>query len=71
MRRGPRLVGLALVLFLGACATVKPWQRETLAKPALQDPPWPLVHRGQQHVYDVREASSGGYGAAGGGCGCN
>jgi hypothetical protein len=61
---------LALVL-AAACGRVRPWQRETLASPALEEPPWPAVHRGEQHVYEVREGSSGATGAAGGGCGCN
>lgn len=61
---------LALVLAPG-CVRVQPWQRETLARPELREPPWPMLAKGLQHVYQVREASQGGYGAAGGGCGCN
>jgi hypothetical protein len=62
---------LLLIMLSAGCVTVKPWQRETLAAPAMIDPPWPMLHRLEQHVFAVREASSGATGAAGGGCGCN
>jgi hypothetical protein len=71
-------VSRAIVVFLAlaaacasGCARVSPWQRETLARPPLQEPPWPVLRRGEQHVFEIREGSQGGYGAAGGGCGCN
>ena len=69
-----RWAGLALALvalLAGACTCVRPWQKETLAQPAMREPPWPAVRRGEQHVFEVREASQGAYGASGGGCGCN
>ena len=63
------------LLLVGAlatgCARVRPWQRESLARPEMQQPPWPMVARGQQHMLQVRETSQGGYGSGGGGCGCN
>ena len=65
------LLALMLALPLAGCARVAPWQRESLARPEMSQPPWPLLHKGRQHVYQVREASQGGYGSAGGGCGCN
>lgn len=55
---------------LAACETVQPWERGTLAKPEMQ------LSKGlnsslYDQVYDSKEASSGGSGAAGAGCGCN
>lgn len=67
-------VGLALVgltLALGGCAHVHPWERETLAAPGMQAPPCAPVARESEHVIAVREASRGGTGSVGGGCGCN
>jgi hypothetical protein len=67
-----RLALLALAALLaGGCARVKPWERELLAKPKMAldaDPEGALL---EQHVYQYREGAAGGYGGAGGGCGCN
>ncbi len=76
MKRGLRgllrAAALALVsASVSACVRVQPWQRETLARPALQQPAWPVMHAAHEHVYEVREASGGGTGSTGGGCGCN
>lgn len=61
---------IALTLMQG-CAPVKPWEREFLAKSHMAFDPDPLEARSKQHVYFSKEASSGGYGVGGGGCGCN
>ena len=71
-----RIAAIAAVLAAilapwAGCAPVKPWQRELLAKPKMAldaDPEAALL---EQHVYQYREGSAGGYGGAGGGCGCN
>ena len=65
------LVGLALFAALCACETVEPWEMGTLAKDAMQwqDDSMEASLRQQNHT--SKEASSGGTGAAGGGCGCN
>lgn len=70
-----RLVALVLLLSAaGGCARVKPYQREYLSKPIMafdrggHDPQATIL---EQHVYEYREGSTGGYGSAGGGCGCN
>jgi hypothetical protein len=55
---------------LAGCAPVKSYQRELLALPAMSLQPTDEV-AAEQHMLQAREASSGGYGAAGGGCGCN
>ena len=68
---GSRVLLCALLLGAVGCTTVKPWQRELLAKPRMQlndDPEAALL---EQHIYEYREGSAGGYGAGGGGCGCN
>lgn len=64
------LVAAALALAVG-CVRVHAYQRETLAHPALAQPPWPERYAAHAHVYDVREGSAGAVGVGGGGCGCN
>jgi len=65
-------VRLILLLFaLGACASVKPYERGLLAQPKMQLDPNPDSSRLENHVYDYREGATGGYGSVGGGCGCN
>lgn len=65
----------ALVAAAGAaasgCRTVAPWQRETLSKPAMTPGKDKAESRFNQHARGSREGSEGGYGEAGGGCGCN
>ena len=63
---------LAMVLVgLTACTTVKPWQRDLLAKPQMALDSDPLQTSFDEHIYFSKEASSGGRGFGGGGCGCN
>jgi len=64
---------LVLLSLLSACnsSPVRPWQRGTLAKPQMQLPQTQLIGVLEDHVYFSKEAASGGYGAAAGGCGCN
>jgi hypothetical protein len=64
----PRLIALALLAaFAGACARVKPYQRELLSLPTMALD----GNVADQHVFETREGSSGGYGSVGSGCGCN
>lgn len=57
---------------LGAgCATVASYERETLARADMQFGGAPEIAESEQHATEVREGSSGGFGGAGGGCGCN
>lgn len=69
MRRS--LVCLLLMLGLCGCETVQPWERGTLAKREMQWTPDPMEISLQGQINASKEASSGGMGAAGGGCGCN
>jgi cytochrome c biogenesis protein CcmG/thiol:disulfide interchange protein DsbE len=50
---------------------VHPWERGALADPAMQLNPDPLEAELDDHIYFSKEASSGGRGFGGGGCGCN
>ena len=70
--RGMILGGLVLVgaaALAGGCTTVKPWERDLHARADMQ--PNTLDLAIDDHIYFSKEASSGGRGFAGGGCGCN
>ncbi len=64
---------LALVSSLTGCAGVgvKVWQRDILARPEMQFDSRANDRAFDDHVYFSKEASSGGRGFGGGGCGCN
>ena len=62
---------LVLAAALGACESVDPWQRGTLARDEMQWNVDELEPRLRDQIHTSKEASSGGSGAAGGGCGCN
>ena len=65
------LLAGAVTFGLGACASVQPWERGTLARPEMQLDSNPLQTGLYDQVYDSKEAASGGAGTAGAGCGCN
>jgi len=50
---------------------VKPWERDLLAEPAMQVDPDVMITAIDEHIYFSKEASTGGLGSSGGGCGCN
>jgi hypothetical protein len=62
---------LLLVPLASGCATVKPWQRETLADSIMQSDRNLIATAQIEHVHFSREAASGGTTVGGGGCGCN
>jgi hypothetical protein len=66
------LAGLALGGATG-CANmgVQPWERDLLAEPGMEIDPDVVVTALDEHIYFSKEASTGGLGTAGGGCGCN
>jgi Domain of unknown function (DUF4266) len=75
-RTNVRAFFLGLVLLAGAagasgCARVKPYERELLAKPIMTFQPDPYEDVLDLHMLEAREGAAGGYGSAGGGCGCN
>jgi Domain of unknown function (DUF4266) len=62
-----------LISLLSGCASlgVKPWERNLLAKKSMQLTAYPLEAAADDHTYFSKEASAGGRGFGGGGCGCN
>jgi hypothetical protein len=74
MKSAMLLAAVAAVLLLDACSIqpwVKPYERDRLADPIMA---WDrdVISSGYvDHIYESREGSRGGTGAAGGGCGCN
>jgi len=67
-------IGLALfVLTAAGCSSmgVEPWERDILAKEEMQLVTDPIEAGIDDHIYFSKEASSGGRGFGGGGCGCN
>jgi hypothetical protein len=65
------LAAIAFLTLSAGCATVKPWQRGTLADPIMQPDRDPIGQGLIDHIYFSREAASGGRSVGGGGCGCN
>ena len=63
------------VIILGGCAGrplgANVWERDILAKPEMQLDGQSNDHALDDHIYFSKEASSGGRGFGGGGCGCN
>ena len=67
-----KTIPLCLVLLgLAGCAGVQPWERDVLARPEMSLDNAPLEAAIDDHIYFSKEASSGGRGFGGGGCGCN
>ncbi len=64
---------IALLALLSGCAGlgVEPWNRDVLAKDEMQLVVDPVEAAFDDHIYFSKEASSGGRGFGGGGCGCN
>jgi hypothetical protein len=62
---------LLLAILVGGCAPVKPYQREYLSERAMRPDSEAAESRFRSHWQESREGSTGGFGAAGGGCGCN
>jgi Domain of unknown function (DUF4266) len=55
------------------CSTFgpRPWEKDLMAKKQMQVDAYALEAAAMDHIYFSKEASSGGRGFAGGGCGCN
>jgi hypothetical protein len=76
---GRKIVAVALLLTaiatLPACSLVgkrvSAFERGTLAKNGMQLVGAPKEQAGMNHMFNAREGSVGGFGGAGGGCGCN
>lgn len=76
-RQTARVAGVAVwlcaaAILVGCSLTpVRPWQKEALAHPQMGFDGDRLDTRYTEHIHFSREASSGGAGIGGGGCGCN
>ncbi len=65
------VISVQLLSGCAGLAPVKPWEKGKLAKPSMRMDEDVLGQRFELHVYASKENSTGGYGAGGGGCGCN
>ena len=61
------------MITVSACSSmgIQPWERDLLAKDSMQLVPDYMDNFMDEHIYFSKEASSGGQGVGGGGCGCN
>lgn len=75
-----KLYILLLLLIVSGCGTVrniivkedvKPWQKDILAQKSMQFPQDGMQSYADDHIFFSKEASTGGSGVGGGGCGCN
>lgn len=66
-------ITIAALAALCGCSSigVEAWERDILAKDEMQLVADPLEVAIDEHIYFSKEASSGGRGFGGGGCGCN
>lgn len=64
---------IAVLIFGAGCTSmgVDPWDRDVLAKEEMQLTTDAIEAATDDHIYFSKEASSGGRGFGGGGCGCN
>ena len=69
-RLGAVLLGVTL---LGGCGSlgVQPWERDLLSEPGMTPGDDVVMSALDEHIYFSKEASTGGLGSGGGGCGCN
>ena len=65
------LACLAVGALLSGCSTVEPWQKGNLADYTMRSDRDVLSSVMTSHIQFSREASTGGEGVGGGGCGCN
>jgi hypothetical protein len=73
IQKAALVAGSVALLALGGCASVgaKPWERGRLARTSMQLDNEIVQSAIDEHIYFSKEASSGGRGFGGGGCGCN
>jgi hypothetical protein len=73
LKRFLRLISLLALISVTGCSSlgVEPWDRDILAREDMQLVADPIEAATDDHIYFSKEASSGGRGFGGGGCGCN
>jgi hypothetical protein len=73
MRYGVLVFSILVLASMSACSSmgVEPWERDVLAKEEMQLTTDAIEAATDDHIYFSKEASSGGRGFGGGGCGCN
>ena len=66
-------ITISSLLLLGGCSIdpIKPWHRDVLARDNMALDADEMIQLMDEQVYYSKEASSGGKGIGGGGCGCN
>lgn len=64
---------VALGTIASGCTSIgpNPWEKDLMARPEMQVSANAQQIAAEEHIYFSKEASSGGRGFAGGGCGCN
>ena len=62
---------LAVAASAGGCASVKPWERDVLARKEMALDDDPMRAQLQNHIRFSKEGSLPVGGGGGGGCGCN
>ena len=71
MRALAAVVSSIVLLSIGGCATILPFERERLSRPDMALGSSPELMQAEGHATEVREGAMGGLGGGGGGCGCN
>jgi len=73
VKLGLLLAMAAAALFSAGCSSVgvEVWERDVLARAEMQPSHHAVDRALDDHIYFSKEASSGGRGFGGGGCGCN
>lgn len=75
-----KILAILICSSLASCSTVrnmtinedvKPWEKDVLAQQAMQFPQDKMFSFSDNHIFFSKEASTGGDGVGGGGCGCN
>lgn len=64
------ILALVALQFVGCATAVQPWEKGILAQSHMAIEPDPLDRLLREQVVTSKEASSGGFGVVGGGCGC-
>ncbi len=71
--RSTIILAATMLVVCSGCSSmgIEPWERDILALEEMQLTGDPAEAATDDHIYFSKEASSGGRGFGGGGCGCN